>query len=142
MVVRVKVKLTLVDGAGLVETAAVANAGYESLAPEIVLPRPLAVRLGLTVKRMRSAIRMLAGGRRITVRYAPRSINVTITSGDREKGPVVADVVVIAGEDEALLSDKLITALGLALEDPGDGLWRFRNEPPEKLRKSVAPEYW
>lgn len=142
MVVRVKVKLTLVDGTSTIETAAVANAGYESQVPEIVLPKPLAVRLGLSLRRVRSAVRMVAGGKPITVRHAPRSIRATILSGDREEGPVVADAVVIAGEDEVLLSDKLMTGLRLVPEDPGEGLWRFRDESPERLRKSAQPRYW
>jgi len=44
--------------------------------------------------------------------------------------------------DEALLCDKMISELQIALEDVGKGLWRFRWEPKEKLRRSEPPRYW
>jgi len=32
--------------------------------------------------------------------------------------------------------------LGVVPERPGTGLWRFRDEPPDRLRRSTEPEYW
>ncbi len=70
MAIRVRVNLSFIEGTAAITTAAVANAGYESLVPEAVLPKPLAAKLGLPIKRMRSATRMIARGKRITVRLA------------------------------------------------------------------------
>ena len=37
---------------------------------------------------------------------------------------------------------KSSSALGIAIEDAGAGLWRFGDEPPEAARPSEPPEYW
>ena len=43
-------------------------------------------------------------------------------------------------EREVIISDKLASALKIAIEDIGEGIWRFRDE--QKLRKSYPPKYW
>ena len=49
---------------------------------------------------------------------------------------MVAGAAISDKEDEVLLSDKLIGALNIALERPGEGLWRFADEPTSKTRKT------
>ncbi|MEM3506863.1 MAG: hypothetical protein QXT31_04350 [Candidatus Bathyarchaeia archaeon] len=47
-------------------------------------------------------------------------------------------LTIAPGEDEILLSDKLIDALDIEFIKPGEGLWRFRDD--KTLRKSCPPE--
>ncbi|RLG85491.1 MAG: hypothetical protein DRO15_07435 [Thermoprotei archaeon] len=62
--------------------------------------------------------------------------------GDVKIPEVEADIVISPLADEVLLSDKMISELQIALEDVGRGLWRFRWEPKDKLRRSEPPKYW
>jgi len=43
-------------------------------------------------------------------------------------------------EREVLLSDRAIEALGIVIESPGRGIWRFKDE--RELHESVEPQYW
>lgn len=72
----------------------------------------------------------------------PSALQVVLLVGESEKGPVTANALVARDETEVLISDKLAGALGIAIEEPGEGLWRLREEPLDKTRKSVPPEEW
>ena len=143
MVIRVRVKLKSKGGESL-ETSAIANSGYESFEPEIVIPESLASRLNLFPKLPSGArieeYRSIGGVTRIY--YVPDAVEVSIVTNDRAEDPRVAGVAISDKEDEVLLSDKLIDALNIALEKPGEGLWRFVDEPPSKTRRSERPEKW
>ncbi|RLF01452.1 MAG: hypothetical protein DRK00_11435 [Thermoprotei archaeon] len=67
---------------------------------------------------------------------------MSVVAEEAEAPEVEADVVISPLADEVLLSDKLIGELGIALEDVGRGLWRFRWEPRDKVRRSEPPKYW
>jgi len=51
---------------------------------------------------------------------------------------ILADAVI--SQIEVLISDKLADELMIAIERPGDGVWRFRDEKTE--RRSEKPEIW
>ncbi|HIP56467.1 MAG TPA: hypothetical protein EYH02_00105 [Ignisphaera aggregans] len=55
---------------------------------------------------------------------------------------VEADIVVSPIADEVLISDKMASELQIALEDVGRGLWRFRWEPKDRVRRSEPAKYW
>ncbi|RLI37850.1 hypothetical protein DRO60_04140 [Candidatus Bathyarchaeota archaeon] len=55
---------------------------------------------------------------------------------DASSPEVEADAVVSALAAEFLISDKLAGALAIAVEEFTEGLWRFRWEPKEKVRRS------
>ncbi len=78
----------------------------------------------------------------LKVWIASKACMVKVVAEDVEGPEVVADLVISPLADEVLLSDKLISELQIALEDPGKGLWRFRWEPREKLRRSEPPKRW
>jgi len=59
-----------------------------------------------------------------------------------ESSEVVVDLVVSPIVDGVPLSGKAISELQIALEDVGRGLWRFRWEPKEVLRRSEPPKIW
>jgi len=56
-------------------------------------------------------------------------VEAKVVAEDRVSEAVRCGVAISELEDEVLLSDKLISALGLVIEDAGEGLSRFRAEP-------------
>lgn len=120
------------------------NTGFESPGPELVLPEATAQRLeiGRRPKGARRVPYVAVAGRKLSLLRLPTSVEVVLLAGDREKDPVGASALVTRGETEVLLSDKLAGALAIAIEDAGEGLWRLREEPPERARKSEPPEEW
>lgn len=141
MVVRVRIRI---DRNGrVVETSALANSGYEAETPQLLIPIRLAEVLGLwpPTKDLEESVYETAGGP-LRVWIAPRACRVRIVTEDIESPEIEVDVVISPIADEVLLSDKLISKLQIALEDVGEGLWRFRWEPRDKLRRSVPPKLW
>jgi len=125
-----------------IETNALANSGYESETPQILVPIKLAEELGLwppTINLEESVFESAGGPLRVWI--ASKSIKVKVIA-DIETTWVEADLVISPLADEVLLSDKMISELKIALEDPGRGYWRFTWEPKEKIRKSEPPIYW
>lgn len=140
MVVRVKLRIRLTSSGREVVTSAVANAGFESDEPEVIVPTRVARELGVypvlpanaTVDRY-----VVAGGRVVRVYRLPKELtNVSVVTEDREVGPVSVVLTIMPGEEDVLLSDKAIDLLGIVLVKPGQGLWKFIDDPPDKLRKS------
>ncbi len=74
----------------------------------------------------------------VSVFRVPRSVEVTVIPEDREVGPVVATAVISKLIDEILISDMLASELKIAIEDPARGLWRFSDEPLDKLRRGPS----
>ena len=69
-------------------------------------------------------------------------LEVQVITPDREMEPAHAYVLVSEHEREVLLSDYLTSSLRIAIEDPRAGLWRFRDEPPERARPGERPRYY
>jgi len=82
-----------------------------------------------------------AGGS-LHVWVVPRACSAGVVVEGAESPEVVADIVISPIADEVHLSDKAISELQIALEDVGRGLWRFRWEPKEVLRRSEPPKIW
>jgi hypothetical protein len=78
---------------------------------------------------------MTAGRGRVKVCFIPRALEVRVLTEDRTTDPAESDAARLPGEEEVILSDKLIDALEIVIERAGEGLWRFRGE--EKIRKSL-----
>ena len=141
LVVRVRVKLSR-NGRGI-ETSALANSGYESETPQILVPIKLAEQLGFwppTIDLEESVFESAGGPLRVWI--ASKSVKVKVIVADVETKDVEADLIISPLADEVLLSDKMISELNIALEDPGRGYWRFTWEPKEKVRRSEPPRYW
>ena len=135
MVVRVRLKVKRGDKE--IEVVAVANSGYESPDPQLLVPKSVARELGLWPPPPEAieTIYDTAGGP-LRVWYIPRSVRVSVVTPDYVSEEVLADLVISPLADEVLMSDMLIEALGIVIEAAGRGLWRFRWEPKEKLRPS------
>lgn len=140
MPVRVRIKIQA--GEKTVETAALANSGYEAETPQLLVPIRLARELGQWPPSPESETQYETAGGPLTVWSRPRACTVQVVEADSSSPLVHSDLIISPLADEALLSDKLIGELQLALEDVGRGLWRFRWEPKRKLRPSQPPLYW
>lgn len=141
MVVRVKIKIICKDK--LVETIGLLNSGYESETPQILIPVELAKVIGLwpDLENAEETEFETAGGP-LKVWIIPRACRVTVLTEDTHSPEIEGDIVISPMADEVLISDKMISELLIVLEDVGRGLWRFRWEPPEKLRRGYPPKYW
>ena len=138
MVVRVRVEVKHEERT--VETAAVANSGYEVDVPEIHLPLALARRLGIPLHALPGESYRVVGGS--THVYVLGEAMVRVVTEDRCSEWVRARAVSAPGEHEVLLSDKLLDALGLEIVRAGLGYWRFSGEEPGRVRRSVEAQFW
>jgi len=139
--VRVRLRVRSRYGGVGVETSALVNSGYEADSPQLLVPRPLAARLGLWPPPPEAELVEVgtAGGpvRNYLVR---RAVDVWVVTSDRSVGPVTADVMISSVEQEVLISDVLGSALGIVILDLR-GRWRFRDEEGV-VRKTEPPQYW
>ncbi|RLE49489.1 MAG: hypothetical protein DRJ31_04775 [Candidatus Methanomethylicota archaeon] len=123
-----------------VEVKAIANAGFESDEPEIIVPTSVAKKLKLYPKLpAETEIEEYrgAGGKKFKVyRLTKGAVKAWALTEDRSVGPVDVALAITPGEKEVLLSDKTLDALNIVLVKPGEGLWKFIDDPPEKIRKS------
>jgi len=140
--VAVRVRVRIVRDDVVVETSALANSGYESETPQLLIPVRLAELLKLWPPREAEESVFETAGGPLRVWVVSRACKVGVVAPDVEAPEVEADVVISPMADTVLLSDKMISDLQIALEDVGRGLWRFRWEPREKLRRSEPPKYW
>jgi len=140
MVVRVRLRLVREPGRELT-VSAIANAGFESDEHEIIVPTKVARGLGLyprlpgetTIETYRGA-----GSRRFKVYRLERGlVKAWVVTEDRVVGPVDAMLTIVPREEDVLISDGAIDALRIVLVKPGEGLWKFIDEPPNILRQSV-----
>jgi len=139
----VRVRLRIKSAGKTVETTALVNTGFETEQPEILLPANLAEKLGLYPPAEGSTLEeySVVGGKTLIIKSSqPAEVQVLVE--DRNTNPVMAVPIISSEETEVLISDKLASKLKLSIDDPGEGLWRFRDEPPTKTRTSVPPEYW
>ena len=136
MVVRLKLRIRRGDIA--VEEVALLNSGYEAPTPQLLIPVELARRLGLWPPEGAADVLLDTAGGPLRAWYFPREASVEVAVDDERSQAVVVDLVISPLADEPLISDKLAGALQIAVEDFAEGLWRFRWEPKEVLRRSAS----
>lgn len=141
MVVRVRIRIETSRGVKC-ESVALLNSGYEAETPQILIPVRLAEELGYWPPSPGTETEFETAGGPLRVWMMHEACKVKVIAEDASSPEVEADVIISPIADEILISDKLIGKLQLSLEDVGEGLWRFRWEPKEKLRKSYPPKYW
>ena len=138
MVVRLKIRIK--RGNKIVETLAIANSGYASRVPEIVVSRNIAEKLNI-YPNLPSGTRVVryrtASGRIEEFIRVENCAEVQVIESDKVSDLVKVNVVISPYINICLLSDKLISALKVVLLDPGEGLWCFRDEISKKIRKSA-----
>ncbi|MEM3547205.1 MAG: hypothetical protein QXU47_05670 [Candidatus Bathyarchaeia archaeon] len=142
MVVRVKVKLH--SATGEVVTVALANSGFEADEPEVILPIKVAERLNIFPRLMTEyqvEDYKAVGGALVKTFLVRGLVKIKVLTDDRDVGPVDVTAVITPGEDEVILSDKLMDMLKIVLLKPGEGIWKFADEEGI-TRKSERLEKW
>ncbi len=139
MAVRLKIEVS-VDGKN-VTVVALLNSGYEAPTPQLLIPIDIADELGLWPPEEGLEVTLDTAGGPLKAWYYPRKAYVKVIAGDVESKNVLSDIVVSPLADEPLINDMLAEELEIAVESFGRGLWRFRWEPKERLRKSERGRY-
>ncbi len=141
----VRIKVVLKSGDKEVTTTAVANSGYEAEEPEVILPVNVAKLLNLyPVLPSGSKIEeyRAVGGTSVNAIIVNQHVLIKAVARDRETEYIKAVPIIIPGEDEVILSDKVIDALKIILLKPGAGLWRFTDDPENIIRESEKAIKW
>jgi hypothetical protein len=141
--VAVRVRVRIARNGKEIVASALANSGYKSETPQVLLSIEAAEVLNLwpPEKNLEETVFDTAGGP-LRVWVASRAVKVKVVVEDIDMPFVEADAVISPIADEILLSDKMISELNIALEDPGRGYWRFTWEGKEVKRRSEPPRYW
>ena len=137
---RVKVRLKSEDR--VVETVALLNSGFETDAPDIVIPVELAKRLNLWPPKDRTSTILDTGGGEISVPYRELPIELELLLNDRENKKVLVNVIVNPYIHEVLISDYVTSLLRIILLDFKRGLWRLNDDPRDRVRGSYEAEEW
>lgn len=143
MVVRVRLRVELTEGKSL-EATALVNTGFETQKPQLLLPVKAAEKLNLWPNFPSEAMVEIydtAGGP-MRVYVLPDKAKTSVLTEDRESRRVLSDIVISHTEVEILIGDKLAGKMNLVIEDPGEGILRFKDDSPDKKRRSETPKHW
>jgi len=140
LAVRVKLRIKSLRTGREAVTSALVNSGYEAETPQLLIPRRLALELGLWPPPDDAVlVEVGTAGGPVRNYLVPRAAAVYVDAGDRVVGPVECDVMISNLEYEVLISDKLGGELGLVILDLR-GKWRFSDE--DRVRETEPPQYW
>ena len=120
-----------------IEAIALLNSGYEAPTPQLLIPINLARSLDLWPPQNALDVVLDTAGGPLRAWLYPKAAKVKIVAPDVESKEVEVDIIVSPLAEEPLISDMLAEELEIAIESFGRGLWRFRWEPKEKVRKSA-----
>lgn len=143
MAVNLKISIKVRTSEKKIVGIALANAGFRSDAPEIIIPPIIAEKLGIMEKLIENGIieqYEIAGGEYFSCYSLKNGVEIQVITEDRTAPPVIANCTMMRHEKEIIMSDKLISACKIVIEDAGEGIWRFRDE--NILRKSELPQYF
>ncbi len=132
MVCRVKVKINVKDK--IVKIKALVNSGFESDAPDIAIPVGLARKLNLWPPQTRSTAVLDTGGGEVVSPYYENCGELELILEDRENKRIKVNIIVNPHIDEVALSDYVASEFGIILLDLKKGLWRLKDDPPDKVR--------
>lgn len=140
MAVRVKIRIKSTRSNREIITSALVNSGFEAETPQLLIPRRLALELGLWPPPEDAfLIEVGTAGGPVRNYLIPRAAEVSVVTNDREVGPVTSDIMISSIEHEVLISDRLGGELGIVILDLR-GKWRFHDE--NVVRETEAPQYW
>ncbi len=143
MPVRVKLKIKSKLSNTEVETSALVNSGFTTDRPQLIVPRRLAIQLGLWPPPPESfMVELGTAGGPVRNYLVPNSIEVCIVEPDRSSSTITCDAIISHIEEEVLINDMLGEQLGIVLLGLASGKWRFIDDPPGKVRESYPQQLW
>lgn len=110
MALRIKVKICYKSKC--VKTLALLNTGFETPSPMVSLPIDLAEKLGLQVG---SPIEFEGPGLTRGSSYHGGEVSIIVSSESKTR-EIKAQALITPGEEEAIMSDKCIEALGIVID--------------------------
>ncbi|MBI4614242.1 MAG: hypothetical protein HY720_11575 [Planctomycetes bacterium] len=140
---RAPIQLTsAIDPSKTESSSALINSAFESQRAEVVLPRALAVRLGLWPPPPEAEVQEYGtAGEPMRVFVIPAAVRVRVVTAGRSSDWVRCDATIPPTEREVVLSDHLAEDLGIVAMKPARGLWAFANDP-EELLPSEPRKIW
>ncbi len=137
MVVRVKLRVRPKRGGPAKELVVLANGGAESPRPCLVVDVSLAEELGLWPLVGAELYSVEEASGESSALLLPSSVELELLSDEGSVlSRVVADLAVLGGLREPLITDVTIDELGIVVLSFGRGLWRHVSDPPGVVRKS------
>ena len=134
MAVRLSIEITY--SSRKVNVTALANSGYETNEPEIVVPLSFAKeQFGISESHGKQIDYQTAGRQEVKfVRF--ENARICVVTDDTRSSVVNAVLNTSENEVEVILNDMLVEMLGVDLVKVAQGKWRFLTDPPKKLRDS------
>ncbi|MEM1870677.1 MAG: hypothetical protein QW517_06135 [Thermofilaceae archaeon] len=118
MAVRVKLRVRSLRSGREVVSSALVNSGFEAETPQLLIPRRLALELGLWPPPEDAyLVEVGTAGGPVRNYLVPGAAEVLAEAKDRVVGPVQCDVMISHLEYEVLISDKLGGELGIVILD-------------------------
>ena len=134
MAVRVPIEITF--GSQKVNVSAIANSGYETNEPEIIIPLSFGKeKFGISENKGKEVEYRAAGRQEVKfIRF--ENAGICVVTDDSISSVVNAVLNTSENEVEVILNDMLVEMLGVDLVKVAQGKWRFLTDPPKKLRDS------
>jgi len=140
---RVKLRIKARRSDKTIETSALANSGFETEKPQLLIPLGLARELDLWPPPPDSELIELGTAGGPVKNYLIRdALEVSVVAKDRIVGPVICDALISHLEHEVLINDKLGEELKIVILAMGSGKWRFADDHPSIIRETERPQYW
>jgi predicted aspartyl protease len=138
MGVRVNLEILLLKNNSRFQAVGLLNTGFEGEKPEVLIPIRFAEKLRLWPKLPENVeVRSFETPGGLTRMYCLEDIAEVSVEG---KASIKCSLIISEAEHEVLLNDQAIEGLKIVIEEPGKGLWRFRDETEN--RQSLSPQYW
>ncbi|MCC6022014.1 MAG: hypothetical protein LM560_02695 [Desulfurococcaceae archaeon] len=138
MAVRVRVRVKSRSSGKSIVVRVLANGGAESPRPCIVVSEDIAESLGLWPTNNFKVHQVEEASSVGEVYVIEGAVELELLGEhDESLSRVVADLVVQKGLIESLITDITIDELGIQVISFSKGLWRFRDDPPDKVRRST-----
>lgn len=133
----VRVKLEIKVGNKKERAVALANAGYESTGPEVLVPARFA-KEKLKLKCIGTKEVYTTAGRKKLELIALGTVSVRVVTQDRNSKWVKSMLLISKTEDQVVINDVLIGELGIVLVNTKEGQWRFIDDGQEIVGGGIA----
>lgn len=134
MPVKLRLKLTRIDGRYSIEVLAYANSGFIANEPQLLVPKSIVNELKLDeITKPEKIIKFLADGSPTTFYKYTNSVYAEVVTEDRSSKKVLTTIIT-TGTRYVLISDYLLSELEICIIDARNGIWCFRDELGKKFR--------
>ena len=123
-------------------TPALLNSGFISPESALAIPERCALELGIKLDEIKYLEEFETAGGSILMGIVPEEAHIKIFVPDRDTSWIKCYLVINRYINEVLISDSLIDELNIQVISFRNGLWKFKDDPVDKVRESELPTYW